>query len=106
MGANMGECAPVSVYLGVCVAVCVMCVLSRAAPLSADVLGGAHRGLTPGHPGPPVQCSLHCPRYPPLLRRVLHPPTHRPPLSPSPAVIDINAVLISNHFVQFAKWFL
>lgn len=74
MGANMGECAPVSVYLGVCVAVCVMCVLSRAAPLSADVLGGAHRGLTPGHPGPPGPVLSPLPPLPPITEESVAPP--------------------------------
>lgn len=36
----------------------------------------------------------------------LGPSLPKAPLPPSPAITDLNGVLISTQFMQFAKWFL
>lgn len=114
-------CASVcmGVFVCVCVFVCLyvyggylcVCALCISAHLSArtEVLGGALEGsLRPwAQLGAPVQCSLPCPCCPPLPRRGLFPsPSPCPEYLSTVSCNPCNPVLISNHFLQFAKWFL
>lgn len=101
----MGHRCAWGVFACVCLSVCVLCM---SAPLSthAEVLGGNCRGSQSpqGPTGPPVRCNLHCPPAPVTEEGVCPSPVpSRPPFSPPPAVIDGTTVLISNHFLQFAK---
>ena len=56
----------------------------------------------------PHPLPLPLPTLPSLPKRGVCPAltTPGPSFSPSPAVIDINAALISHHSLKFTKWFI
>lgn len=97
----------------ICVSVCVRhaCLHPRPPTPTFQVEpAGFTKAQHPAAAPSGATCPAPLPPHPLPVRRAPAPapssPSRRPPFSPPPAVIEGTATLVSNHFLQFANWFL